>query len=102
VLTTPDGIRVGQVTLQPGGPDGDGSRGGSELVISLASSSPVGTYRVECDYESGRPYTAGTLSAPDGGVEHWSETVSVPTYDLRRVRLVSTTGGPNLEATMTE
>lgn len=97
-LTTPDGTGVGTVTVTSAAAGGPG--GTTELVVTLASAAPEGTYRVECDYESGRPYTAGELRADGDGPQRWSASVSVPTYDLRRVRLVSTTGGPNLEADM--
>ncbi|WP_426570790.1 hypothetical protein [Aquihabitans sp. McL0605] len=96
VLTTPDGAAVGSVHVDHGSVGTAGAA--SQLVVAVDAGAPTGTYRVQCDYESGRPYTAGELEVGAGGVPHWSATVSVPTYDLRRVRLVSTTGSENLEA----
>ncbi|MGB6057897.1 MAG: hypothetical protein WBF71_06495 [Microthrixaceae bacterium] len=99
VLRTPDGSDVGRVTLDTSG-SGDSQGSGAELIVSLDPAVPVGSYRVECDYESGHPYTAGVLHSSPDGLEEWRGTITVPTYDLLRVRLVSTTGGPNLEASM--
>ncbi|MGB3411664.1 MAG: hypothetical protein WBA45_10730 [Microthrixaceae bacterium] len=100
VLRTPDGADIGRVTLDTT-TGSSGSQGSdAELVVSLDSAVPAGSYRVECDYESGHPYTAGVLHSSPDGLDEWRGTITVPTYDLRRVRLVSTTGGPNLEASM--
>ena len=76
----------------------DGGPTRSELVVSIGGGAPQGTYRVQCDYDSGRPYGAGDLEVGPDGLSRWSATVSVPTYDLRRVRLISTAGDANLEA----
>jgi len=91
ILRTAQGDAVGQVAVEEG----------SELVVSADGGAPAGTYRVQCDYQSGRPYTAGNLVIGPDGLDRWSATVDVPTYDLRRVRLVSTDGTANLEAEMT-
>jgi hypothetical protein len=95
-LAAPDGSAIGTVRVERTVVDGDTSR--SELVVSVDAGAPQGGYRVQCDYESGRPYDAGDLQVGPNGLARWGATVSVPTYDLRRVRLVSTTGGDNLEA----
>lgn len=100
LVQTSDGSVVGRVSMDATY-GADRSAGGSELVVTLDAGTPVGTYRVECDYESGPPYIAGEIAVGPAGIAHWSTTVSVPTYDLRRVRLVSTTGTPNLEAEIT-
>jgi hypothetical protein len=100
LLATPEGAVVGQVSVHAGsGPDAP--RGGTELVVTLDAGTPPGTYRVQCDYDSGPPYVVGEIEVGAAGVAHWSTTVSVPAYDLRRVRLVSTTGTPNLESEIT-
>lgn len=70
------------------------------LVVHLDGGVPAATYRVECDYEAGGPYRAGVVVTEAGRPTEWRATVDVPVYDLRRVRLVSTTGAPNLEATV--
>ena len=98
VLRLPDGEPVGRVQLDRG--QTTSGTPGSELVISVDAGAPVGRYHVRCDYEAGGPYAAGQLEVGPDGVARWSADVTVPTYDLRRVRLVSTTGGPNLEAEM--
>ena len=95
VLQTLDGSAVGQVSIE--NPTRYAS-GGSELVVSVDAGAPTGTYRVQCDYESGRPYDAGVITVGADGVPRWSAKVTVPTYDLRRVRLVNTEGADNLEA----
>jgi hypothetical protein len=95
-LTAPAGQTVGSVRVDRR-PVADGGST-SQLVVSVDPGAPQGTYRVQCDYESGRPYGAGELVVGPNGLPHWSATVSVPTYDLRRVRLISTTGSDNLEA----
>lgn len=100
VLRTPDGASVGRVTLDTATGAADSHGSNAELVVFLDAAVPVGSYRVECDYESGHPYTAGVLHSLPDGLDEWRGTITVPTYDLRRVRLVSTTGGPNLEASM--
>ncbi len=92
-LRNPGGVTVGRVVVERG------ER--SRLVVSLDPGTPTGTYRVQCDYESGGPYAAGTLVTDADGRAHWAATVTVPTYDLRRVRLVSTGRAPNLEADLT-
>ena len=92
-LTTPGGSEVGTVRVERstgGGP--------SDLIVSVDAGAPGGTYRVECDYESGRSYRAGEVDVSADGVTDWRTTVSVPTYDLTRVRLVSTGDADNLEA----
>lgn len=97
LVATPEGAIVGQVRVLAGsGPEAPW--GGTELVVTLDAGTPPGTYRVQCDYDSGPPYAVGEIEVGAAGVAHWSTTVSVPAYDLRRVRLVSTTGTPNLEA----
>ena len=98
-LKTAGGDTVGRVSLHHESDDA-GSRyhEGAEIHVSLGARAPVGTYRVQCDYAEGRPYTAGLLRSAAGGASEWSARVTVPTDDLRRVRLISTTGGPNLEA----
>lgn len=95
-LTSPDGADVGTVRVERRA-SGDGGWS-SDLVVSVDAGTPQGTYRVECDYESGRPYRAGEVEVGPDGVDGWRTTVSVPTYDLSRVRLVSTTDADNLEA----
>lgn len=123
-LRLPDGRAVGEVHVEPGpssataGHDADtdaeqtatGTGTGTEdddeeeggdgdrLVISIDRGAPIGRYQVRCDYEAGGPYAAGELEVGPDGVRRWSAAVDVPTYDLRRVRLVSTTGTENLEA----
>ena len=96
VLRSPGGQPVGSVTVERPSNDSSGAR--SELVVSVDPGSPEGTYRVECDYDTGAPYRAGSVEVTADGVESWRTAVSVPTYDLRRVRLVSTADGDNLEA----
>ena len=95
-LTAPDGSSVGTVRLERTTADDGSTR--AELVVSVGGGAPQGTYRVECDYGSGRPYGAGQLAVGPDGVTRWSTTIGVSTYDLRRVRLVSTDGTANLEA----
>ncbi|CAN5613055.1 hypothetical protein BH10ACT1_BH10ACT1_33760 [soil metagenome] len=90
VVRTPGGASVGRVTVH------EGAR--ASLEVRLAGGAPAGTYVVHCDYEAGPAYRAGTLVAGPGATGPWRATVDVPVYDLRRVRLESTTGGPNLEA----
>lgn len=67
-------------------------------MVELNGGVRAGSYRVQCDYQVGPTYGAGLLTVGAGPTEPWRATVPVPTYDLRRVRLVSTSGGPNLEA----
>ena len=95
-LTAPEGMEVGSVAVERR-ETGDGAHR-SELVVSVDPGTEPGTYRVECDYETGRPYQAGELEVTAEGVDDWRAMVSVPTYDLRRVRLVSTDDADNLEA----
>lgn len=95
-LTAPDGSEVGTVSVERTAVDGGSTR--SELVVSVDAGAPEGSYRVQCDYESGRPYGAGHLEVGPDGTSEWRAAVSVPTYDLRRVRLISTSGDDNLEA----
>ena len=98
-LKTAGGETVGRVSLHHESDDaGSRYREGAEIHVSLGAGAPAGTYRVQCDYAEGRPYTAGLLHAAAGGASEWSARVTVPTDDLRRVQLISTTGGPNLEA----
>ncbi|HWJ98660.1 MAG TPA: hypothetical protein VNQ33_10905, partial [Acidimicrobiales bacterium] len=95
-LTTPGGAEVGTVRVERRTVTGGGWS--SDLVVSVDAGARQGTYRVECDYESGGPYRAGELEVGPDGVTGWRTTVSVPTYDLSRVRLVSTGNADNLEA----
>jgi hypothetical protein len=91
-LQTPGGVEVGSVRVERS------ASGTSDLVVSVDAGAHPGTYRVECDYESGGPYRAGEIEIGSDGVDEWRTTVSVPTDDLSRVRLVSTGAGDNLEA----
>lgn len=95
-LTAPDGRRVGTVAVERRRAADGGST--SELVVSVDAGAPEGTYRVTCDYDTGPPYPAGQVAVTADGVQGWRASVSVPTYDLRRVRLVSTDEADNLEA----
>jgi hypothetical protein len=95
-LANPHDVEVGTVRVERrAGPDGASA---SDLVVSVDAGGPVGTFRVECDYESGRSYRAGSVEIGADGLDDWRTTVAVPTYDLTRVRLVSTSGNDNLEA----
>jgi hypothetical protein len=98
-LLAPDGTDVGNVRIERTSAGGGATR--STLVVSVDAGAPEGRYRVQCDYESGRPYGAGQLAVGPDGLASWRADVAVPTYDLRRVRLISTTGDANLEAEFT-
>ena len=92
------GVHVDHATNPGDGDDRDSNGEDDRLVISVDAGAPTGTYLVRCDYEEGAPYAAGRIEVGPAGVARWSAEVDVPTYDLHRVRLVSTTGGENLEA----
>ncbi|HWJ62935.1 MAG TPA: hypothetical protein VNS19_13285 [Acidimicrobiales bacterium] len=96
VLASPEGTPRGAVRVERAEAPGGGWT--SQLVVSVDAGTPAGTYRVECDYETGRPYRAGELTVGPDGLDEWRATVSVPTYDLRRVRLISADDDANLEA----
>jgi hypothetical protein len=98
-LLAPDGREVGSVRIERTSTGGGATR--STLVVSVDAGAPEGRYRVQCDYESGRPYGAGQLEVGPNGLATWRADVTVPTYDLRRVRLISTTGDANLESEFT-
>ena len=89
-LRTPGGTVVGRVTLDQGRE--------STLTVELADGAVVGHLRRPLRLRHRCPVPRGTLRAGPGATEPWSTSIGVPTYDLRRVRLVNTAGGPNLEA----
>jgi hypothetical protein len=88
-LVAPDGRPVGQAVAHDNP---------SWLAVALDPAAPRGTYTVVCDYEAGDSFTAGSVTVAAPGAAAWSATVPIPLDELRRVRLVNTGGGPNLEA----
>lgn len=86
-LTTTDGRAAGQVFAYQGRP--------SWLMVTLTDAVAPGTYAVECEYEVGESFTAGTV-AVDGGPAPavWSTAVPVPLDELTRVRLVPVGAAP--------
>jgi len=88
-LLDPEGRAVGQVVAHDDP---------SWLTVALDPSAPRGSYVVTCDYEAGDSFTAGSLTITDAGPAVWNATVPIALKDLRRVRVVSSRGGPNLEA----
>ena len=91
-LRDPSGTGVGRVFVRRGPP--------GRLEVHLDRAAPGSSYRVECDYAAGPSYVAGTVATTSGPSSVWSANVSTDLYELRRVRLVSTGAGPNLEATV--